>query len=182
MLACDFLTVETVWLTRIYVLFFVSLERRRIEFVSSTSSPDERWVAQQANNLLMHLGDRDQSFRFLLHDRDSKFSGAFNEVFRSEGMRMIRTPIRAPNANAYAERWVGTLRRECLDRILIINRRHLEKVLRVYIAHYNRHRPQRSLSLQPPDQPPAALVRAAAIHIHKREVLGGLINEYKAAA
>jgi putative transposase len=182
MLACDFLTVETVWLTRIYVLFFVSLERRRIEFVSSTSSPDERWVAQQANNLLMHLGDRDQSFRFLLHDRDSKFSGAFNEVFRSEGMRMIRTPIRAPNANAYAERWVGTLRRECLDRILIVNRRHLEQVLRIYTAHYNRHRPHRSLSLQPPDQQPAAAVPVQARRIHKHELLGGLINEYKAAA
>jgi putative transposase len=182
MLACDFLTVETVWLTRIYVLFFVSLERRRIEFVASTSNPDGRWVAQQARNLLMHLADQQRSFRFLLHDRDSKFSGAFDEVFRSEGMRIIRTPIRAPNANAYAERWVGTLRRECLDRILIINRRHLEQVLRAYTAHYNRHRPHRSLSLQPPEQPPAVLPRAPAIHIHKREVLGGLINEYKAAA
>ena len=181
MLACDFLTVETVWLTRIYVLFFVSLERRRIEFVASTSNPDGRWVAQQARNLLMHLADREQSFRFLLHDRDRKFSGAFDQVFRSEGMRIIRTPIRAPNANAYAERWVGTLRRECLDRILIANRRHLEQVLRLYTAHYNRHRPHRSLSLQPPDQPPAVLARAPAIHIHRREVLGGLINEYKAA-
>ena len=153
MLACDFLTVETVWLTRIYVLFFVSLERRRIEFVASTSNPDGRWVAQQARNLLMHLADHEQSFRFLLHDRDSKFSGGFDQVFRSEGIKIIRTPIRAPNANAHAERWVGTLRRECLDRILIINRRHLEHVLRLYTTHYNRHRPHRSLSLQPPDEP-----------------------------
>ncbi len=114
MLACDFLSVETVWLTRIYVLFFVSLERRRIEFVACTSNPDGRWVAQQARNLLMLLADREQSFRFLLHDRDSKFSRAFDQVFGSEGMKIIRTPIRAPNANAYAERWVGTLRRECL--------------------------------------------------------------------
>ncbi len=182
MLACDFLTVETVWLTRIYVLFFLSLERRRIEFVASTSNPDGRWVAQQARNLLMHLVDRKQSFRFLLHDRDSKFACGFDDVFRAEGMRIIRTPIRAPDANAYAERWVGTLRRECLDRILIVNRRHLEQVLRHYTAHYNRHRPHRSLSLQPPDQAPAVLVRAPAIHIHKHEVLGGLINEYKAAA
>jgi putative transposase len=182
MLACDFLTVETVWLTRIYVLFFVSLERRRIEYVASTSNPDGRWVAQQARNLLMHLADREQCFRFLLHDRDSKFSGAFDEVFRSEGVRIIRPPIRAPNANAYAECWVGTVRRECLDRILIVNRRRLEQVLRVYTGHYNRHRPHRSLALQPPDQPPAMLVRAHTIHIHKCEVLGGLINEYKAAA
>jgi putative transposase len=182
MLACDFMAVETVWPTRIYVLFFVSLERRRIEFVASTSNPDGRWVAQQARNLLMHLGDREQSFRFLLHDRDSKFSGAFDEVFRSEGMRIIRTPIRAPNANAYAERWVGTLRRECLDRILIVNRRHLEQVLRAYTAHYNRHRPHRSLALQPPDQQPAAAVPVPVRRIHKHELLGGLINEYKAAA
>jgi transposase InsO family protein len=135
MLACDFLTVETVWLTRIYVLFFVSLERRRVEFVASTSSPDGRWAAQQARNLLMLLSDREQSFRFLLHDRDSKLGGGFDEVFRSEGLRIIRTPVRAPNANAYAERWVGTLRRECLDRILILNRRHLDHVLRVSTAH-----------------------------------------------
>jgi putative transposase len=182
MLACDFLAVETVWLRRIYVLFFVSLERRRIEFVASTSNPDGRWVAQQARNLLMHLADREQSFRFLLHDRDSKFGSAFDEVFRSEGIRIIRTPIRAPNANTYAERWVRTLRRECLDRILIVNRRHPEQVLGAYTPHYNQHRPHRSLSLQPPDQPPAVPVHTPAIHIHKREVLGGLINEYKAAA
>jgi transposase InsO family protein len=157
MLACDFLTVETVWLTRLYVLFFVSLERRRIEFVASTSNPDGRWVAQQARNLLMHLADREQSFRFLIHDRDKKFSGAFDEVFRSEGMRIIRTPIRAPNANAYAERWVGTLRRECLDRILIINRRHLEQVLRAFTAHYRgRDRP----CGRPPAQIPACAANA----------------------
>jgi putative transposase len=182
MLACDFLTVETVWLTRIYVLFFVSLEHRRVEFVASTSNPDGRWIAQQARNLLMLLADREQSFQFLLHDRDSKFSRAFDEVLRSEGMKIIRTPIRAPNANAYAERWVGTLRRECLDRILIINRHQLEHVLRIYTAHYNRHRPHRSLSLQPPDEQPTATVPIPARRIHKHEVLGGLVNEYKAAA
>jgi putative transposase len=182
MLACDFLTVETVWLTRIYVLFFVSLERRRIEYVASTSNPDSYWVAQQARNLQMLLTDRKQPFRFLLHDRDSKFSGAFDEVFRTEGLKVIRTPIRAPNANAYAERGVGTVRRECLDRILIVNRRHLEHVLRVYTTHYNRHRPHRSLSLQPPDERPVVPVRGPARPGHKHELLGGLVNEYKAAA
>jgi hypothetical protein len=149
MLACDFLAVETVWLRRIYVLFFVSLERRRIEFVASTSNPDGRWVAQQARNLLMHLADREQSFRFLLHDRDSKFGSAFDEVFRSEGIRIIRTPIRAPNANTYAERWVRTLRRECLDRILIVNRRHPEQVLGAYTP------------LQPTQAAPLALASTA---------------------
>jgi transposase InsO family protein len=125
MLACDFLTVETVFLTRIYVLFFVSLDRRRVEFVASTANPDGRWVAQQARNLILQLGDTEQRFRFLLHDRDSKFGFDFDAVFRSEGVRIIRTPVRAPNANAHAERWVGTLRRDCLDRILILNRRRL---------------------------------------------------------
>jgi len=152
MLACDFLTVETVWLTRIYVLFFVSLERRRIEFVACTANPDGRWVAQQARNLLMTVADRRESFRFLIHDRDSTFSGAFDAVLQSEGIKVIRTPIRAPNANAYAERWVRTLRSECLDRLLIGGRRQLELVLQTYRRHYNAHRPHRSLALQPPEQ------------------------------
>ena len=107
---------------------------------------------------MMPLADSEQPFQFLLHDRDSKFSHAFDEVFRSEGMRIIRTPIRAPNANAYAERWVGTLRPKCLDRILIINRRHLEQVLCALHTHYNQHRPHRSLSLQPPEDQLAAAV------------------------
>ena len=131
---------------------------------------------------MMPLADSEQPFQFLLHDRDSKFSHAFDEVFRSEGMRIIRTPIRAPNANAYAERWIGTLRRECLDRILIINRRHLEHVLRLYTTHYNQHRPHRSLSLRPPEKPPAAAVPVPPGRIHKQALLGGLVNEYKAAA
>ena len=181
MLACDFLTVETVWLRRIYVLFFVSLERRRIEFVASTSNPDGRWVAQQARNLLMQLTDREQFFCFLLHDRDSKFGGAFDEVFRSEGMRIIPTPVRAPNANAYAERWVGTLRRECLDRILIVNRRHLEHVLRTYAQHYNRERPHRALELRPP-MAGDDRQRSRSGVIHRRDRLGGLIHEYYRAA
>jgi transposase InsO family protein len=182
MLACDFLTVETVLLTRIYVLFFVSLDRRRVEFVASTANPDGRWVAQQARNLILQLGDTEQRFRFLLHDRDSKFCFDFDAVFRSEGVRIIRTPVRAPNANAHAERWVGTLRRDCLDRILILNRGHLDRILRAYVAHYNRHRPHRSLSLQPPEACLTAAARAPALRIDRREVLGGLINEYKAAA
>src|SRR5205807_7381153 len=130
MLACDFLTVETAFLQRIYVLFFISLATRRIEYIASTSTPDGGWVAQQARNLIMWFGDQ-QPFRFLVHDRDTKFSHAFDEVFGTEGIRVIRTPVQTPNANAYAERWVRTLRADCLDRILILGRRHLEHVLRV---------------------------------------------------
>jgi putative transposase len=118
-LACDFFTVETAWLKRIYVLFFISLERRRIELVACTPNPTGAWVAQQARNLLMSLDDREQPLRFLIHDRDAKFSGGFDHVFTSEGVTVIRTPVQAPNANAHAERRVGSVRRECLERLLI---------------------------------------------------------------
>jgi transposase InsO family protein len=147
-LACDFLTVETAFLQRIYVLFFISLATRRIEYIASTSNPDGCWIAQQARNLVMQLGDQHR-LRFLIHDRDTKFSHAFDEVFRTEGIKVIRTPIQAPNANAYAERWVRTVRSDCLDRVLIFDRRHLEYVLRVYRRHYNEHRPHRVLDLTP---------------------------------
>jgi putative transposase len=180
MLACDFLTVETAFLQRIYVLFFISLATRRIEYVACTSRPDNGWVAQQARNLIMGLGD-EQPFRFLVHDRDTKFSHAFDEVFGTEGIKVIRTPIQAPNANAYAERWVRTLRGECLDRILILGRRHLEHVLRIYRRHYNEHRPHRALDLLPPNgRDPTPL--NAPDRLQRRDLLGGLIHEYQAAA
>jgi len=178
-LACDFLTVETVFLQRIYVLFFISLASRRIEYIASSSNPDGRWVAQQARNLIMELGDG-QPFRFLIHDRDTKFSHAFDEAFRAEGIKVIRTPVQAPNANAFAERWVRTVRADCLDRILILGRRHLEQVLRVYRRHYNEHRPHRALRLLPPNgRDPTPLNTPARLRRH--DLLGGLIHEYEAA-
>jgi transposase InsO family protein len=180
MLACDFLTVDTACLQRIYVLFFISLATRRVEYVACTPNPDGRWVAQQARNLIMRFAD-EQPFRFLVHDRDSKFSHAFDEVFRTEGFRVIRTPVRAPNANAYAERWVRTLRAECLDRIFILGRRHLERVLCIYRRHYNEHRPHRALDLFPPNgRDPTPL--NAHHRLQRRDLLGGLIHEYEAAA
>ncbi len=183
-LACDFLTVETVWLKRIYVLFFISLERRRIELVATTSNPDGVWVTQQARNLFMALDDPNRPFRFLIHDRDSKFSRSFDEVFRSEGIDVIRTPVHAPNANAHAERWVRTIRSECLDRCLILGSRHLEHLLRVYREHYNRHRPHRSLALEPPNaiRPVAAERVTPTARVCRRDLLGGLIHEYQLAA
>jgi putative transposase len=178
-LACDFLTIETAFLQRIYVLFFISLATRRIEYVACSSNPDGRWVAQQARNLVMQFGD-EQPFRFLVHDRDAKFSHAFDEVIRSEGVKVIRTPVQAPNANAYAERWIRNLRADCLDRILILGRRHLEHVLRIYRRHYNDHRPHRALRLQPPDgRDPTPL--DATDRVCRRDLLGGLIHEYEAA-
>jgi putative transposase len=184
-LACDFFTVETAWLKRIYVLFFLSLERRRVEFVACSPNPTGAWTAQQAPNLLMTLDDREKPLRLLIHDRDAKFSGGFDHVFQSEGIAVIRTPIEAPNANAYAERWVGSVRRECLDRMLIFSRRQLEQVLRVYARHYNRHRPHRSLAFRSPEQTDTSPtpVRAPPYpQLNRRDLLGGLIHEYERAA
>jgi putative transposase len=183
-LACDFFTVETLALKRIYVLFFISLATRRLEFIACSANPDGPWVAQQARNLVMQLGEQTQQFRLLIHDRDTKFSRAFDEVFRTEGIEVIRTPVQAPNANAFAERWVRTVRSDCLDRILILGRRHLERVLRVYSTHYNEHRPHRALQLAPPD----GANTASADHtpetptVRRHDLLGGLIHEYQHAA
>lgn len=180
-LACDFLTVETAFLQRLYVVFFISLATRRLEYIACASSPDGARATQQARNLVMQLGD-EQPFRLLIHDCDKKFGHAFDEIFRSEGIEVIRTPIQAPNANAYAERWVRTVRTDCLDRILVLGRRHLEHVLRVYRRHYNEHRPHRALDLLPPDGPIPLKQATATQHVRRRALLGGLIHEYQAAA
>jgi len=180
-----FFTVETAWLKRIYVLFFISLESRRVEFVACTANPTGAWVAQQARNLLMAIDDRGQPLRFLIHDRDAKFSGGFDHTFQSEGIAVIRTPLQAPNANAHAERWVGSVRRECLDRLLIFSRRQLEHVLRVYTRHYNQHRPHRALALRPPEQADGNLkpLREPPFpQLIRKDLLGGLIHEYDHAA
>src|SRR5436305_3951643 len=154
MLACDFFTVETISLRRFHVLFFIELENRRVHLAGCTTNPTGAWVTQQARNLsFTGLFER---MRFLMHDRDSKFAAAFDEVFRSEGIKVIHTPIRAPQANAYAERFVRTVRAECLDWLLIVGRRHLERVLRVYTTHYNCERPHRGLALLAPEPASAA--------------------------
>jgi putative transposase len=184
-LACDFFSVETAWLKRLYVLFFLSLETRQIEFVACTPNPTGAWTAQQARNLLMTLDDRQRPLRLLIHDRDSKFGGGFDHVFQSDGIAVIRTPVQAPNANAYAERWVGSVRRECLDRLLIFSRGQLERVLRVYARHYNRHRPHRSLAFRPPERAVGSPPRLRAPpypQLTRRDLLGGLIHEYEYAA
>jgi transposase InsO family protein len=179
MLACDFFTVETISLRRFYVLFFIELESRRVHLAGCTTNPSGAWVTQQARNLsFTGLFER---VRFLIHDRDSKFSGTFDEIFRSEGINVIHTPIRAPQANAYAERFVRTVRAECLDWLLIIGRRHLESVLRIYTAHYNRERPHRGLALLSPEATNAARPPTGR-EITRRDRLGGLIHEYRAAA
>jgi transposase InsO family protein len=183
-LACDFFAVETLGLQRIYVLFFLSLATRRVEFVAATANPDSAWVTQQARNLVMQVGEERRNFGLLVHDRDTKFSRSFDEVFRTEGIEAIRTPVQAPNANAFAERWVRTVRNDCLDRIFILGRRHLERVLHAYTKHYNEHRPHRALKLAPPD---GAVANPngntdTPVAIHRRDLLGGLIHEYQRAA
>lgn len=185
-LACDFLTVDTIWLRRIYVLAFLSIGTRRIEYVACTCKPNTAWMLQQARNLLMELDDRDQPTRFLIHDRDAKFPHAFDAFLEGESIKVIRTPIQAPNANAYMERWVGTVRRECLDRMLILGRRQLAHVLRIYIRHYNRSRPHRAHDLRPPDSAVAPLLRPVTTphpqQVKRHDLLGGLIHEYELAA
>jgi len=184
MLACDFLTVDTVLLRRLYVLVFICIGSRRIEYVACTSNPDGAWMLQQARHLLMNLDERDQRLRFLIHDRDAKFSHAFDAIFHGERVTVIRTPVRAPNANAHIERWVGSVRRECLDRLLIFTRRQLEHVLRIYIRHYNEQRPHRALDLEAPE--PRNSVPASGTgsltQIRRRDRLGGVIHEYEAVA
>jgi putative transposase len=147
--------VDTVFLKRIYVLFFVELATRRVHLAGVTAHPTGAWVVQHARNLLMSLDRRADRLRFLLRDRDSKFTAPFDAVFTAVGIEMIRTPPQAPKANAIAERWVGTVRRECTDRLLITGERHLRLVLDEYLRHYNDHRPHRTLGQQPPSPPGA---------------------------
>jgi putative transposase len=187
---CDFLTVDTVFLKRFYILFLIELASRRVHLAGITANPDGAWATQQARNLLMRLDNEGVRARFLIRDRDSKFTRDFDEVFRSQGIRVIKAPVRAPRARAHAERWIGSLRRECLDRLLIVSRRHLERVVRVYAQHYNGHRPHRALAQRPPlaRQPPAIGERVPSgepISLHRlrrRDRLGGLLHEYELAA
>ncbi len=150
MLACDFLTVETVGLTRLYVLFVVELDRRRVHLVGITAHPTGAWVAQAARNLLMDLDDHGRRFRFLIRDRDAKFIAAFDAVFSAASIETVKIPPRAPRANAYAERWVRTVRAECLDWTLIWSRRHLQRIIPGYLDHYNTGRPHRGIGLEVP--------------------------------
>jgi len=181
MLARDFSTVETVWLRTLYVLSWIELGSRRVRLAGVTANPDGQWVTQQARNLAVE--ERTGNVRYLIHDRDAKFSGSFDAIFASEGVRVIEMPVRAPKANAIAERWVRSVRTECLDHVLIFGRRHLEHVLRGYAAHYNAERPHRSLGLTAPEgESPSKARGSPPAHIRRRDVLGGVIHEYYAAA
>ncbi|MGA8363300.1 MAG: integrase core domain-containing protein [Solirubrobacteraceae bacterium] len=183
MIACDFFTVDTITLRRVYVLFFIELSTRRVHLAGLSENPDGAWTAQQARNLVFSLPERDRPLGFLIRDNDGKFTSAFDTVFNTEGIRVIQTPVRAPKANATCERFVGTIRRECLDWLLIANRRHLQHALREFVGHYNSHRPHRALELAPPEprHPPPTAASPSATAIRRHDRLGGLIHEYLAA-
>lgn len=175
-LACDFFTIETIWLKTIYVLFFIELGSRRVHFAGITTHPNQIWVTQQARQLVWKLYHRESPLRFLIHDNDSKFSKSFDIVFESEGFHVIHTPYYAPNANAFAERWVRTIREECLDHILILNAFHLKRVLLEYIDdYYNIARPHQGIGqrIPFPDK-----IQKNFGSIQRRKVLGGIINDY----
>ena len=180
LLACDFFVVETVRLRTLHVLFFLEVRTRRVLMAACTEQPSAAWVTQQARNLVWQLDGHAVRPTVLVHDRDAKFTPAFDGVFRSEGVRVVRTPFRAPRANAHAERWVGTVRRECLDWLLILGRRHLERVRREYVAHYNGARPHRARELRPPLARNLPVPRVGGIV--RRDRLDGLIHEYERLA
>ena len=179
-LATDFFTVDTVLFRRLYVLFFIEFDTRHVHLAGVTSKPTGPWVTQQARNLFIRTGDVLSGRKFLVRDRDTKFTGSFDEVFASECIKVIKTPVRAPKANAHAERFVGTIRRECLDWILLLGRRHPESVLNEHLAHYNGHRPHRALGLMAPARttnPPEPGLEAVG-RVRRTDRLGGLVHEY----
>jgi putative transposase len=185
LLATDFFTVETVGLTRLYVLFIVEVERRTVHLAGITAHPTGAWVTQQARNLLMDLDHHVHRLRVLIRDRDTKFTSAFDAVFAAAGIGVVKIPPRAPKANAYAERWVRTVRGECLDWTLIWNQHQLHRVLTEYLEHYNTVRPHRALDLDPPRPArPVGVIGPASVPaaVQRLDVLGGLIHEYQRAA
>jgi putative transposase len=182
MLACDFFTVDTVLLHRVYVLFVLEVGTRRVHILGVTRHPTGQWVTQQARNFTLAIGQQADGFRFLVRDRDTKFTASFDAVFADVGIEVLGSPPRAPKANAYAERWVSTIRRECLDRMLIFHEWQLRHVLAEYATHYNSHRPHRALEQRSPTERGAIQLPSASGVVRRTQILGGLINEYRHAA
>jgi putative transposase len=182
-LATDFFTVDLLDGTSAYVLAVIEHATRRIRILGVTDHPTDSWVTQMGRNLLMDLDGRVESINFLLRDRDTKFTAAFDAVFAAAGIRILRSPIRAPRANATMERWIGGCRRELLDQTLIWNQHHLRHVLREYESHHNEHRPHRSLAQAAPLRPhPAAVTDLDTFRVRRRDRVGGVLHEYTLAA
>jgi transposase InsO family protein len=183
--ACDFATIDTALLRRYYLLFFIDVTSREVYFAGVTANPTGAWTTQAARNLFLRHGDELAGARALVRDRGSQFIAAFDEIFRTEGFKIVKTPVRTPVANAFAERWIGTLRRELLDQTIIWNQRQLEHLVIDYIEHYNDHRPHRSLDQRPPRPPdPDQTTGIAPKHVRvaRTSRCDGLVNEYRNAA
>ena len=184
LIACDFFSVDTVLLKCLYALFFIEHGTRRVRIAGITANLSVAG-SLKARNLCGNLMERTTPAKFLIRDRDAKFTSSFDAVLAAEGIRIIKTPIRAPRVNAVAERFVGTIRRECLDRLLILGRRHLEVVLAEYVGHYNGHRPHRSLDQRCPStvtETTGSVTELDPAGIERSDVLGGLIHEYRLVA
>jgi putative transposase len=177
-LACEFFTLETIWLKTIYVLFFIELGTRRIHLAGFTTAPDSTWVTQQARQLVWNLNDDSKEFTFLIHDNDKKFTSSFDLVFSSEKIEIIHTLFQAPRANSFAERWVRSAREECLDQILILNENHLQRVLKEYDQYYNHARPHQGISQRFPVSVPGREQNRNG-PIRRRNILGGIIHDYQ---
>ena len=184
LLAVDFFTVDTIWLQRLYVVFFIELGSRRVHMAGCTANPCAPWVVQQARRVSWTLAERAEPIRFLIRDRDQKFTDSFDEVFRADGIEVVRTPFRAPQANGVAERFVRTARSECFDRLLILNQPHLGRIFTAFVDHYNRHRPHRALALAPPEprRPTATVSASGNGRVVRRDRLGGVVHEYERVA
>jgi putative transposase len=181
-LACDVFHLDTITLNRLYAFLVIEHATRRVHILAITAHPTAAWLTQLARNLCMNLDEASRRFRFLIRDRDAKFTATFDTVFTATDIQIINTPVRAPRANAIAERFVGTLRRELLDRLLIINQRHAAAVLREFERHYNRHRPHRTLGQAAPLRPLPRHTPTAVDNIQRHDRLGGLIHEYQHVA
>jgi putative transposase len=192
--ATDFFHVDTILFKRLYVLFFVDLGRRRVWITGVTEHPNGAWVTQQARNVTADLEDAEVATKFLVRDRDTKYTSSFDAVFGAVGTRILKTPFRTPNANAYAERFVRTIRSECLDHLLVLNERHLERILRSYAQHYNGHRPHQGISQEvpavssenrfailPAEEPGCGGRFRPMAGVLRHDRLGGLIHEYELA-
>ena len=174
-LACDFFTIETIWLKTIYVLFFIELGTRRIYLAGCTTNPDLTWITQQARQVVWNLKDDSRDMAFLIHDNDTKFTSSYDNLFSSEGIEVLHTPYRAPRANAFAERWVRSVREECLDHILVLDENHLRRVLREYGEYYNHARPHQGIGQHFPVSGPERSIKGP---IRRRDILGGVIHDY----
>jgi putative transposase len=181
-LACDLFHLDTITSRRLYAFFVIEHATRRVHILGVTAHPTGAWLSQQARNLLVDLDDAGRQFRFLIRDRDAKFTAPFDAVFTAVDVRIIKTPVRAPRANAIAERFVGSIRHELLDRTLIINQRHAATVLGEYQHHYNSHRPHRTLGQAAPLRPLPQPTTSATTGVRRRDRLGGLLHEYQQVA